>query len=68
MNGENDKIILGKTLLPNWHLILFQNKEYFYCKKCKNVGTVWSLAERTGNIGEPGSKGGVFPGERMMET
>ena len=33
--------------------------------KCKNVGTVWSLAERRGNIGEPGSIGGVVPGGGM---
>ena len=36
--------------------------------KCKNVRTVWSLAERKGNVGEPGSKGGLVPGERIMET
>ena len=30
----------------------------FLALECKNVGTVWSLAERRGNIGEPGSIGG----------
>ena len=31
--------------------------------KCKNAGTVWSLAERRGNVGEPRSiREGVYPG------
>ena len=35
--------------------------------KCEDVGTAWSLAERRGNIIEPGSGGGVVRGEGMTE-
>ena len=40
----------GKTMV-------FMNTHIFVKRrtKCKNVGTVWSLAEGRGSIGEPGS-------------
>ena len=37
-------------------------------KICKIVGTVWSLAERNINIGEPVSMGGVVLRGKVMET
>ena len=50
----------GNTMkLMNTHIFVKRRP------KCKNVGTVWSLAERRGNIGDPGSIGGAgwFQGE-----